>query len=535
MKLVIVPTLTRKFHLAITIPSLSESLPFGPVYCSPLQSLSKPSPLKWWLPFGCKSKGYMVIDGVSVAARCGSRGCLPCFQSKLRKWTQTAMIVKKRHGEGMYGIIVTPKVSVDSPEDVDSFLSNVRKMLKSWERSVASLGAAWFVAECVVDWEKPPTSIPCPVLESIPDTLEKYTHAARETIEGISQHGENCPYCRGRGVLPSVHLHAHIAMMSKAFYWGKGKAPKEQDYPQTFNNRGFRGLLDDHDLGFGSVQIIQKRRGMAEYMAKGMLRYLEKGSQKKDGAGVDWDASQQDNLVAHAVYGRRKSRSPYGRAYGIKRSLKDVSLDVGFGGSMNGYTDGIEGADMSPAALSLDEGFSILKNQQRESYRDQEDGVIFDVLEVSKRLIQSGDLGRTALNVLTETQVGSKPAQGFTGTNLQLWTNQRTPQPTFKIVRLGRTSVLGHSWDKAPVIHSRQWWSYQHGHGVTIGRGAAAVFIAGKEDRIPKIISILRDSSYIYWREEIERFQMGMTSFDWDEWGALEKMSIPALPQLAAK
>ena len=507
MKMVIVPTLTRRFQLALIIPSLSESLPFGPVYCSSLQSPSKPSPLRWWLPFGCKSKGYMVIDGVSIAARCGSRGCLPCFQSKLRKWTGTAMIVKKRHGEGMYGIIVTPETPVQTPEDVDAFLSNVRKMLKSWERSVTSLGAAWFVAECVVDWEKPPTSIPCPVLESSPDTLEKYTTAAKETIENLSQHGKNCPYCRGRGVLPSVHLHAHIAMMSKAFYWGKGKAPEDQEYPQTFNNRGFRGLLDDHSLGFGSVQIIRKRRGMAEYMAKGMLRYLEKGSQKKTGKKVDWDASQQDNLVAHAVYGRRKSRSPYGRAYGIKRSLKDASLDVGYGGSMNGYTEGIEGADMSPAALSLDKGFSILKQKQQDEYYAKKTGVIFDVLEVSKRLVQSGGLGTTALKVLTETQVGRQATQGFTEGNLQLWSNDKTPQPTFKIDRLGRTNILGHSWDKAPVIQSRQWWSYQHGNGITIGRGAAAVFISGKEDRIPKIIAILRDTSYIYWREEIVRFQ----------------------------
>ena len=502
---------------------------------------------KWWLPFSCQAKNYIVINGETVAGKCGSRGCLDCYPTKLRKWTQSAMSVRRKKGEQMYGIVLTCE-KVQTREDVDTFLKNVRKTMKAWERSAAGIGAAWWVAECTVNWNAPPTKIPCPVPEMpITDNLDQYSKKARNTLESIVQgHGSGwssptlrtcshlqCPYCRGRGYLPSVHLHAHVAVLSVPFYYGEGEAPEGQSYPQTFGGRGFRGLLNEYNLGYSSVEIIRKRRGLQEYMAKGMLTYMSKGARVKTGehknGAVDWEVSALDLLVAHAIYGRKRARGTNGRAYGIKRTLKQTDLDVSFGGSVNGYIDGIQGGDRGAALLSIFGEYTSKKYEEKE-HTEPLLCAQLDVVEIGKRVIESGAAGRNAFRVLNKTQLDTPRGEVLSP---EFRTFNEYGEELSAPVKLGRNSLFTSSWEKAPVITEKTWWTKETALGKMIGRGASAVHIRGAQNKpLEKCIEYIRMSKFFDWRGAIEETEAGLLH------PAIlpqykEDISIPALPNAA--
>ena len=503
------------------------------------------SAFRWWLPFTCRAKNYVQIDGSMIAGRCGSRGCLDCYPRKLRQWTQTAMTVKRKRGEQMYGLVITD-TKVKTRQDVDLFLKRVRKVMKAWERSSAGLGAAWWVAECTIDWEAPPTEIPCPVSCSpLPEEATKeYSQHSQRVLHGISGgHGHaptpeipfQCPYCRGRGLLPSVHLHAHVAALSSPFWYGEGSPTKGLSFPQTFGGRGYRGLLDEYGLGFSSVEIIHKRRGLQEYMAKGMLTYMSKGARVKTGehkAGrVDWEVSALDLLVAHAIYGGKRARGTNGRAYGVKRRIKNTSLDVSYGGKMNGYGRWIQDVDQSAALLSMCGEYTDVKHQESDFIEPLQVAMV-DVIELGKRVVQSGAAGIAALKVLNKTQVDT-PLSAVLSPTFRTFNEYGEEQTN--TVKLGKNDLFTSGWRTAYVVRSGQWWTLQTSMGKILGRGGSGIHIRGAQNKdLQQCINYIKVAPFMLWRECIEDTEQGLLNTTMlDAWK--EENAMPALPQLAAK
>jgi hypothetical protein len=469
---------------------------------------------RWYLPFQCKARSYCYLDGVKIPTRCGSRGCLECNQLSLRKWVETAMHIRRRRTEKLYGIVLTNEKRVSTRKDVKDFLKGVRALFRKWERSSVGLGAAYWTSECVVKWEEEPSKIPCPVLQCEPST-EDYKRMSGEALEAIMAtreacvNGDSCPYCRGRGFLPSVHIHVHATVMCEPFAYSE--EAQKYNFDQTFNGRMFDGLVKECGLGIGKVQLLRKRRGMAEYMAKSMLQYIAKSTEtRNEKKEVDWNRSAIDNLIASAVIGSRtRARGTNGRAYGLKLSKKDTSLDFSFGGDLGGrnapneYLDG-EGEGCTLAAL---------RNEYREVREDRQEreprngGVPLLVMAMGSRLVSSGAAGTVASDVLHETQLDTpnqKESNSYTTVRLY------SSDGTFKGMapQLGEQQILSKRWNAAAVVSSNQWFATQPLQGGwMIGRGGTAVHTSlATVNDLPRLIRSLQDVDYKHWFDIVNGF-----------------------------
>ena len=499
---------------------------------------------KWYLPFLCKSRGYGYVNGERIAARCGSRGCLECNQISLRKWSGTSAILRRHPGEKMYGIILTPPNRVKHQSDVSDFLRGVRKVFRSWERSSAGLGALYWVAECVVKWDEDPTEIQCPVQLKTPTMKETtaMTESAKERIlEAITdcKDGGNCPYCRGRGVLPSVHLHAHAVAITKPFLYSQNikNTSWKTEFKQDFNGRSFEGLCNEHGLGHQAVTVLRSVGGMADYISKSMMVYISKGTRVKKGAqvensSVDWNISATDNLIASAIYGTKRARGKNGRAYGLKSSVKDAASHFTFGGDLLAVSDGCKGSEDGFTTLALngqlgehkeEEARDKLRAKSQSEYLEEidrkENRRNIHVVTVGKKALEGGGLGERAISIFKETQldtpqeppelmnklVDDNYSEGRQLSNLFLFSadgkleSKRAP-------KLGKTTNLRRWWDNAPVIRDNQWFIWLDGlGGSVIGRGGAVVYIddtAGLTFAdIGARIETMEENDYAHWMD----------------------------------
>jgi len=451
----------------------------------------------------------------------------------------------------MYGIIMTPPGRVKTQDDATNFLKNVRKVFRSWERSAAGIGAAFWVAECVVKWNEDPTQIPCPVQHSRPTFKESQVmnseakQAIETTIEECKS-GGNCVYCRGRGVLPSVHLHAHAVVISDPFSYSSNV---EGTYKQDFNGRHFEGLCEENGLGHQKIEVLRGTAGMIEYIAKSMLVYISKGTRVEKGeslkgSSVDWDMSAKDNLIASAIYGNSKAKGKNGRAYGVKASRKDANRDFLFGGDMSHQLNPMEGENGGFTALALKghlgqhkkekklskmapttehpetmtvEAIDRWREERNRQTEREENERIVNIVEAGKKAVEGGGLGARALSVLKETQLDTPKTKieefdyvddyyedkPQSENNIFLFENngsliQRKPR------KLGTNKNLKRWWNNAFIINADQFWfSLEEHGGAFIGRGSAVVYMPDTEGKtflhIGRIIEMMSLNDYRHW------------------------------------
>jgi hypothetical protein len=323
------PTITPKDHRGLPIetdPKEEERreelrrLPKKPVYDG----------VKWWLPFECGKKNTIVSHGQRFGMGCGSRSCLTCHQKKMRKSVSAVGDLKRYKNSGMYSCVFSPSSGrIKSHDDVNDFLTKFRGMLRRWQRS-HGLHFGYWVAECVVKDDEPPTDIICPVRTGNNPLPNDITNKIFEDCTT----GGNCPICRGRGYLPSVHLHIHLVVCSEPFWYGDGSPPEKLKgwLTQDFAGMGWNGFKNDCGMGWCEVQTLRERGGMAQYITKACLKYITKACKEtgKETKDVDWYASQRGTMISSYIYGSRRHRGACGDSYGLLRKSRDYTNFISF-------------------------------------------------------------------------------------------------------------------------------------------------------------------------------------------------------------
>lgn len=299
-------------------------------------------PVKWWPPYLCRVCGSILIGKQVKGDRCKSRGCLECHRRSLGKYLLPATDVVRQEGERMYAVVLAPP-PVRTREDVATFLSSVRGMMRDWEQQYG-LGASWWVAEVVEKVDDPAfprTEIPCPVRTYEP-SAEEYARMPKDVAAELrAMHrdcgeGGECHLCDGTGYLPGVHLHVHVAVVCRAFWFGTGESPPPPsgaDKWEDFGGLGWGGFVKKHEVGVGRVEPLRTRGGLGGYLTKACLHYMSKSSGQRVGHGAkdreqDWASSQRGAELAQAVYGTERAREKNGRAQGLGRRCRDAALVV---------------------------------------------------------------------------------------------------------------------------------------------------------------------------------------------------------------
>ena len=492
---------------------------------SPPRPRKEPKPKKdkisWIIPYGCKAKlGTILIGNASIAPRCGSRACLGCHCCKLTGTMSSALEMDEVEGEQLYSLVMTPKQRVFNRDDVKSFLCGVRETLNRWRRYY-DLGYAYWVSECVVKWFEPPTEIPCPVRESVRDGLSAiyssmshyYVEAAlavREVIENCLS-GGNCPLCRGKGYLPSVHLHVHVAMSTKPFWYGEG--PSTVPGLQDFGGRGLKGLVDSAGVGFTSVEELRKKEGIAAYISKACMLYMSKVSglstSRHDQDKVqDWCSSQDAAMIASAIYGENRHRGTVGRAYGLRYKKKDPKLSPQF--ISNGIGDDSLGVHLGTGELvrgghaiaALDGRLEaeVVRSKFDAHIRQIADGmdpesrIEFHSLKLGKKAARSGALGsgvqrlssRETINVLIKTEVDGVSSTVEDGSfdwfyeqNFGRIFVRHSGGSSVYFAEAERVCLKGFSedWCDTYIVGSCDYWFSPFEEGCVLGKGSTVTFL----------------------------------------------------------
>lgn len=318
------------------------------------------APVAWWLPLGCKRGGAVLVGGVKAGASCGARGCLWCHRTKLTQHVEGANLLPRIGDERGYHVRFTPTERAMTREDVADFLRRVRGLLREWQQE-HGLGACWWVAEVV---ERDGFSnIECPRRTKPQGSwLWKYDQGTRDLVE--REHArcdlahelpqaERCRLCHGTGRLPLVHLHVHVVMWAKPFWFGDSTDPRASQFHRFRHGEGFAGFYKRHGLGSSRAEKIRTTAGAIAYISKACLLYVAKGAEvakaadgktgKRKRRDVDHDGSQRGAELAAAVYGLERHRGKLGRAYGVKLRQRDA-------GRCDGFTPGEAPAgEMGPA------------------------------------------------------------------------------------------------------------------------------------------------------------------------------------------
>jgi hypothetical protein len=347
--------------------------------------------VRWWLPFDCGKVGTLYTNEGSMGMGCGSRACLKCHRKKLTKSLSVIGELKKYPKSTMYSLVFTPKERIKNHEDVDNFLRDFRAMLRKWQRTHGMHFGYW-VAETVVKDEEPPTEIICPIRTGNTPRPTTITNDIFQTCV----EGGDCIICKGKGYLPSTHLHIHLVICCKSFYFGEGEIPehlKPRRY-HDFGGDGFYGFVHQFDnLGKFECQIIKDRKGMGEYIAKACLVYLGKGQK-----GVDWAESQRGCMIASYTYGKRRHRGACGDAYGYKKTMKD-------------YTNFIQFGYHPPKELlnnSTDAFYSCYEKPRKSKEKREYLGRYIDVMTIGKKAQKDLPPAQRANKVLNITELDNE-------------------------------------------------------------------------------------------------------------------------------
>jgi hypothetical protein len=450
-----------------------------------------------YTPFTCgQRRGSFLTGGSYLPSRCKSRGCRGCHSSKLSISTAPMMELKRRKGSRNFAIVFTPKKKVMFRSDVDSFLSGFRKLLRYW-RDTKLLDYGYWVAEYVPDFNVR-TFIPCPVRTTDYNyNFENYVDSLEENLQEIQhncRNGISCPYCDGSGFLPSGHLHIHMVVSGKPFYWGEGRVPKDENgiklrkyqHLNDFGSYGFKGACDKYGLGVSKVEHLRHKQGFGAYISKASLVYISKVSGKK----VNWDLSSKSALIASAIYDTNRHRGPLGKLYGLEK--KRVSSDMGV------YTTS------EPDTILEAEAFSSYKNRsertinlqkeqssRRESWRAQSNKPVWEFLRLGKSAIKRNKgfdysnpndhskkfLGGCELNVLHPPKLDA-PVRNRSLDMLDIpkelisWDEPSDSISILETYKL-HDDIFSDHWKDTPMVTTQTYWFYFYGNITYFGKGGS--------------------------------------------------------------
>ena len=435
---------------------------------------------RWWVPFSCRKRSMISLNGELVGTRCGSRSCVDCHRWKLSRWVGVAEDLKQKPDEVLRASVLTPDHRLTSHEDVAEWLKGVRAFLRQWTRS-AGLGFGFWVAEAVPKWGEQSDN-PCPLRKappaefmagSSPDLVETLNRAHQEC-----KHGGHCRFCRGSGYLPAMHVHVHLLTASLPFYYGDGPADPalKERYPARWtaldgSKTGFVGACKRHGMGVSKSEQIESYRGIQGYISKACLSYVSKGSKSKD---IDWSTSAVNAALASWTFGNTRTRGAVGRAYGLSRRTKDTSTRPEFVSDAARLCHQLNASgDNHLAAITEDRAKDETKNTR-------EMGLLVDVLEVGLKAQQSEAL----INVLQKTQVykgGAEPEVGFfqAGTAPQML--QVVKGEVVNHCRaLASNAALSSTWDGVPIVLDTTTWAAPQNPsdpmtGWYLGRGSSII------------------------------------------------------------
>lgn len=435
---------------------------------------------RWWVPFSCRKRSMISLNGELVGTRCGSRSCVDCHRWKLSRWVGVAEDLKQKPDEVLRASVLTPDHRLTSHEDVAEWLKGVRAFLRQWTRS-AGLGFGFWVAEAVPKWGEQSDN-PCPLRKaspaefmagSSPDLVETLNRAHQEC-----KHGGHCRFCRGSGYLPAMHVHVHLLTASLPFYYGDGPADPalKERYPARFtaldgSKTGFVGACKRHGMGVSKSEQIESYRGIQGYISKACLSYVSKGAKSKE---VDWSESAINAALASWTFGNTRTRGAVGRAYGLSRRTKDTSTRPEFVSDAARLCHQLSASgDNHLAAITEDRAKDETKNTR-------EMGLLVDVLEVGLKAQQSEAL----VNVLQKTQVykgGAEPEVGFfrAGTAPQMLQVSRG-EVVNHCRALASNAALSSTWDGVPIVLDTTTWAAPQNPsdpmtGWYLGRGSSII------------------------------------------------------------
>ncbi len=435
---------------------------------------------RWWVPFSCRKRSMISLNGELIGTRCGSRSCVECHRWKLSRWVGVAEDLKQKPDEVLRASVLTPDHRLTSHEDVAEWLKGVRAFLRQWTRS-AGLGFGFWVAEAVPKWGEQSDNL-CPLRTAPPAKfIAGCSPDLEETLNRAHQeckHGGHCRFCRGTGYLPAMHVHVHLLTSSLPFYYGDGPAEPalEDRYPARWtaldgSKTGFVGACKRHGMGVSKSEQIESYRGIQGYISKACLSYVAKGAKSKE---IDWSESAVNAALASWTFGNTRTRGAVGRAYGLSRRTKDTSTRPEFVSDAARLCHQLTATgDNHLAAVTEDRA-------KDETKSTREMGLLVDVLEVGLKAQQSEAL----INVLQKTQV----YKGTTKTEVGFFQAETAPQ-MLQVIKgevvkhcraLDSNDALSSTWDGVPIVSDTTTWAAPQNPsdpftGWYLGRGSSII------------------------------------------------------------
>jgi hypothetical protein len=477
-------------------------------------------------------------------------------------------------GNRLYSCVLTPPKRIETHADVDNFLQRVRSLCRKWERT-HSAEFGYFVAECVPKPEEGRTKIACPIREFDLPEAEKmenkyHLNAIQKMVEvkEACHAGKWCPYCDGTGYLPKVHIHVHLALSAPPFYYGEGEVPQDdRDWSWIkcdFNGKGFYGFVNDEGLGVSRAQRLKSKEGIAGYLSKACIQYFSKGSEQKrklklvdpifdaekwcnetgsvdDIGSVNWADTQRGAMIASAIYGRRRHRGTFGKAYGAKLKSKDLSDTPVFsahvdtrdelsGGMGTALVEELKDQYQCREMWNRCEEFQQLKQMEKVSkHMDRRCEPLFlrSFLFGARRQenLNIFNHEKKPSNVLIETQVdmgmstcmgdGESVHLSFLKENRgEIFIYQRGSDSGGKLVRprFMRDPCFSKQWDKVPVVSESDCWAtFKQGY-LVFGRGSSVV-------SFPSTSLCQSSGRDVHWIEDIGPILEALSQMTWKEWG----------------
>ncbi len=433
-------------------------------------------PVKWWLPFRCGTQTTVHTKNGSFGGACNSRGCLTCHQKKIRKSISAIEDVKKYRGSSLYAIVFSPGVGrVQTTEDVNTFLTGFRKLLRRWQRS-HNLHFGYWVAETVIKDDEQPTNIPCPIGQHLD---EDYTPIEKDMHDNCKN--GNCPICKGRGFLPSVHLHIHLVVCCNSFWFGRGEVPKDLQHQfDDFGGLGWWGFCESEGLGVSKCELMKSRKGMINYVSKACMNYLSKVDKNEKGK-VDWLSSQRGAMVASYVYGSKRHRGACGSIYGLTKKTRDVT---------NYIT-----VQYEPPTNLASNMTSVFSGQYEPPPKEQKtDGVYLQTLKVGIKAQDNLKARVIHSNVLIKTELDIEIGKTYT-----------TKKEGYIQAPTIHTNTLNPSWKGVQVVSNKSLWFKIDQGLLIVGKGQTVIslpsrfFYLGGFEYIQWLFERMNVYHYRYW------------------------------------
>lgn len=255
--------------------------------------------------------------GVVVAPKsCGSSWCVSCAGKARREALSGVETFDPPPGERWYMLRLTMPERVRSREQVREFASTVQRWMRSATRADHGrpwASAAWCVFEVVPKPLELGGEVPCPCVHPtgrrsasarealtaaldgnagpgglFADVLEQELRQQEEVARGLQWVDGRCCVCRGSGFVSVCHVHAHVVVAARPFWWGdetnmesaaaaaelEGRTSlaaglRAGDYRPCPGGGGFVAWA--RSFGLGSVHVDEVkagRAGAAAYLGK---------------------------------------------------------------------------------------------------------------------------------------------------------------------------------------------------------------------------------------------------------------------------